>query len=272
MSILSKIEYRSKEDLFEAILEKYFSEWSVIVSFLYFTNLMKWRLLEGTPELWQRRYLHALQQSDFLLADGIALQMFTKWSWLWKSKDLSPPNLNWTDFNPYFLDGIIQNHEAVNICLLMFWDKNIGKWEHYAQIAEEKFSERFWSELNYVWQTEYKNKDVFEFDRNEYAKTLHDDNEIRILFVCLWTPTQEIRVEKNKHKIQEYGILVLNAWWTIDYITWFEQRAPERVVKARVLETFWRISAHPKKNIKKFLAMFGIIRYRCYWLKKKILK
>jgi UDP-N-acetyl-D-mannosaminuronic acid transferase (WecB/TagA/CpsF family) len=87
----------------------------------------------------------------------------------------------------------------------------------------------------------------------------------------LWTPVQEIRIEKHKKKIEEYNIIVLNAWWTIDYITWFEQRAPDRVVKARVLETFWRICAHPKKNIKKFLAMFGIVRYRWYWFKKKLL-
>jgi UDP-N-acetyl-D-mannosaminuronic acid transferase (WecB/TagA/CpsF family) len=91
---------------------------------------------------------------------------------------------------------------------------------------------------------------------------------MRIMFVCLGTPAQEVWVMNHMDAIKKYWCLVFNAWWTIDYMTGLEKRAPARVVKARVLETLWRITTHPHKNLRKFLAMFGIIRYRIWNVKK----
>ncbi|USN57077.1 MAG: hypothetical protein H6766_01015 [Candidatus Peribacteria bacterium] len=48
----------------------------------------------------------------------------------------------------------------------------------------------------------------------------------------------------------------------MDFVSGFETRAPEWVVKARVLETPYRILSRPRKNLKKFLRMFGIVRIR----------
>jgi hypothetical protein len=56
---------------------------------------------------------------------------------------------------------------------------------HYSEIAKEKFVERFCTELTYVWQTQYKDKNNFDFDRDAYAESLSNEDEIRILFVCL---------------------------------------------------------------------------------------
>jgi hypothetical protein len=60
-------------------------------------------------------------------------------------------------------------------------------------------------------------------------------------------------------------MLVLNVWWFVDFYSGFEKRAPERVVKLRVWETIRRILDNPKKNGKKFLAMFGV--FRLIWKK-----
>ncbi len=55
-------------------------------------------------------------------------------------------------------------------------------------------------------------------------------------------------------------LMVINAGGFIDFVAGYEKRAPQWVVKARVLETFWRVITNPKKNFKKFAAMFGVLR------------
>jgi UDP-N-acetyl-D-mannosaminuronic acid transferase (WecB/TagA/CpsF family) len=269
MSLLEHIELADAEQVCDAILDTYHTQWYLVVSFMYFANLMKWKLLESTPEPRQKDYKKALLTSDFLLADGIALQLFYRRSALWRANKITPPNLNGTDFIPYFFETTLRKHPQAHVSLMMFWDEKIGKWEEYAQLADQAFIDRYGRPFNYSWQTNYSNKSRFEFDRQAYERTLSDDDGIRILFVCLGTPTQEIRTEANKAMIEKYWCVVLNAWWTIDYMTWLEQRAPKRVVQARVLETIRRITLHPKKNLKKFLAMFGIIRYRKYCITQK---
>jgi UDP-N-acetyl-D-mannosaminuronic acid transferase (WecB/TagA/CpsF family) len=93
----------------------------------------------------------------------------------------------------------------------------------------------------------------------------HDTSNIKIFFNCTGTPFQEIRFMEHEKKLRDFGFLMISAGGTIDYMTGFEERAPDRVVKARVLETFWRICLHPGKNFKKFWWMFGVMRY---WGKK----
>lgn len=270
MNLLKMIELRDRDEVVEAILHKASKQWRWVVNFLYFANMMKWKLLEWTPEPRQKDYLAALHASDFLLADWIALQLFWRRSKIWRINKMTPPNLNGTDFIPYFFEKIFSMYSTTNVGLMMFWDEKIGKWEEYAVVADQAFTERYGRPFNYIWQTNYNARSSFEFDWNAYEKTLTDDDQLRILFVCLWTPTQEIWTDTHKEKIKKLGCIVLNAWWTIDYMTGLEQRAPRWVVQARVLETIRRITTHPKKNLKKFLSMFGICRYRWYCLKLKI--
>ena len=52
----------------------------------------------------------------------------------------------------------------------------------------------------------------------------------------------------------------MNVGGFIDFASWFEKRAPKWMVKGRVFETFYRLFTNPKKNIKKFLVMFGAFR------------
>ena len=53
-----------------------------MVSFLYFANMMHWRLVEPASKKAQSpaatRYKTSLEDADFLLPDGIALQWFAQ--------------------------------------------------------------------------------------------------------------------------------------------------------------------------------------------------
>jgi UDP-N-acetyl-D-mannosaminuronic acid transferase (WecB/TagA/CpsF family) len=60
--------------------------------------------------------------------------------------------------------------------------------------------------------------------------------------------------------MQENNIIVINAGGFVDFLSGFEQRAPKRVRKIRVGETFWRIACNPRKNFKKMRWMFGVFR------------
>ena len=62
----------------------------------------------------------------------------------------------------------------------------------------------------------------------------------------------------------------MNNGATLDYYSGFETRAPKRVVQLRVGETLRRIITQPQKNLKKFLAMFKIVKYRSYIIHRKL--
>ncbi|MBP6910822.1 hypothetical protein KBC03_04510 [Patescibacteria group bacterium] len=51
-----------------------------MVNFLYFANAMSYHLFEKSRNEKEVAYKHALLHGDFLLADGIALQLWSKWS------------------------------------------------------------------------------------------------------------------------------------------------------------------------------------------------
>ena len=103
------------------------------------------------------------------------------------------------------------------------------------------------------------------FDRDAFDQ-IDQENWIRkrVLLVARWTPLQELWTLEHQSKIQQYGLLVFTVWWLFDFLSWEETRAPKRVVRSRVLETPRRILTNPRKNLKKFLWMFGIVRYRSY--------
>jgi hypothetical protein len=64
-------------------VERYHDKGWGIVSFLYFANVMHWRLLEPLDEKAEKKkyqaYRKSLKKSHFLLPDGIALQLFYFW-------------------------------------------------------------------------------------------------------------------------------------------------------------------------------------------------
>ena len=266
-SVLDKLYLWSADEAIPLITTTYMTKGSCMVNFLYFANLAHQRLVEKTPEPWQKDYLDALMQGDFLFADGIALQLFYRW-FAPQSAGKMPENLNGTDLNPSLIEYILKDHTA-SMYLYQCYDPPKGKTIEFLQTGIDALQDRF-PTLSLPWaeQCLFREKGN-NFDRKGLEDTVRTDNsQIKIFFNCTWTPFQEVWVYQHISRLRDLGFLVINAWGTIDYLTWYEKRAPIWIVRARILETPWRILQHPKKNWKKFLRMFGFFRI----LAKKLLQ
>lgn len=265
--LLQKLYIWSRAEAIQDLYTTYITQGSVVVNFLYFANLARQRLVEWTPQPAQKQYLQALLASDFLFADGIALQLFYRWFSGWP-KGTMPENLNWTDLNPALIAWLLQK-TTVSLYLYQCYDPPKGKTLAYLETGIAALQYNF-PGLMIPWASQCLFREKWNnFDwESLHAAVVSDTAAIKIFFNCTWTPFQEIWAQEHEHRLRAYWFLIINAWWTIDYMNWYEQRAPQWVVKARVLETFWRICTKPTKNLKKFLRMFGFFRI----LAKKLLQ
>jgi exopolysaccharide biosynthesis WecB/TagA/CpsF family protein len=234
-------------------------KWGV-VNFLYFANAMQYRLYEKPHNTRDEVYLGALERGDFLLPDGIALQMRDWWTYTPRSR---LENLNGTDLTPQ----ILAHYAAAwsfQVFVLYLYDPRIEKWPERLEKSLEKLRVTYGCEA-YGYQVEYPDRDQIEPKRLRLDVPLIPWTP-RILLNCLGTPAQEIWTQRYRDRVRANEMLVLNVGGFIDFFVWFEQRAPQWVVKMRVGETFYRIITNPKKNLRKFLAMFGVFRV----IRKKI--
>lgn len=99
MTIFTKLYTKNKECACKDILKTYAENGFCVVNYLYFANLVSNGIL-GKTSL-NKPFLHAITSGDFLLPDGIALQMYYK-----KYFGFDLPNLNGTDFSLYFLQSL----------------------------------------------------------------------------------------------------------------------------------------------------------------------
>lgn len=256
-TLLKKLYLWTREQALATILEIYEERWSCVVNFLYFTNLMHQRLVEGTPLEHQKQYHIALMEWDVCFADGIALQLFYRR--VVHAKQM-PHNLNGTDFNQYLFEQLSTSY-TVSLYLYQCFDPPKWKTIDYIQKGIDALQHKF-PRICVVWSDQClfreKGKD---FDRWWLADAVNRDTaSIKIFFNCTGSPFQEIWCHSHEDQIRELGLLCINAWWTIDYLSGFEKRAPRWVVKARVLEALWRVVTRPRKNIRKVLWMFGVVR------------
>lgn len=235
-----------------------------VVNFLYFANAVQYHLLEdeSSQTIDDKRYASALNESDFLLPDGIALQV---WSYFSRKPKIWLQNLNWTDLTPKILEHFSKKY-TVHLYIYSLYDERIQKWQEWLHKATNKLTNEYWIETIHAYQSHF-NQRWKDFPWDDMNTTIDTSwNVINIFLNCTWSPFQEKRTEENKDRFVENKMMVLNVWWFLDFYSGFEKRAPERVVKAKVLETFWRIATNPKKNLKKFVAMFGVFNLL---LKKK---
>jgi len=239
--MLAKIYTWTRDQATQNILDTYISQWYCVVNYLYFANAMKRRLFEQPRHQDDTRYKSALQEWDYLLPDGIALQTFYKFA---SGFDQKLHNLNWTDFLPYFLNSLLLERKKVKLFVY-------GSKEAYSDRIRKHFTDLGF-DVEYVLDG-YQELDWSEIHTNP--------NIINILLVGRWTPLQEMWTFDHIDQIQQKWLLVMNQWWTFDFLIWIERRAPKWVIKSRVLETPWRVLTNPKKNLWKLSAMFGIVRY-----------
>ncbi len=253
--ILQKLYRNDTTTAIEDILTKYARQWFAVVNFLYFANAMKYHLFENLQQQIDFDYSDALLQSDFLLPDGIALQIWDKFE---NKKEPKTHNLNGTDLTPAFLHHVVQNYD-IELYIVSVYDEKIGKWPERLEKWVEKIRETYGIQRIYSYQTPYSHRwEDYPFTRRAQAPKA--DTTVRVLLHCTGTPFQEIWTTKNLAWFKEKNILVMNVGGFIDFASWFEKRAPKWMVKGRVFETFYRLFTNPKKNIKKFLVMFGAFR------------
>ncbi len=256
-----------RDEAKEHIIKQYTRQWSAVVNFLYFANVMRGRLIESKTQSRQADYAQALQESDFLLPDGIALQVLYRWTALGRKHKIWLANLNGTDFIPYLLQELLVQFPDIHVGLYSSFDPSIGKGEERLEKGKKRFEEVYHRSIDFARHNDYKKSNIDEFPWEDYLSSCATRSQ-RVLLVCKGTPHQELRVWRHRKRFAEAGVLVINAGWWIDYLSGFERRAPRRVVKARVLETFWRVATQPQKNAKKFLVMFGVIR----WGRKQLMQ
>jgi UDP-N-acetyl-D-mannosaminuronic acid transferase (WecB/TagA/CpsF family) len=94
-SILEKIYTGTADDAVSDILETYQQEDFTVVNFIYFANIVSQSLFNDKDKTEkEREYKKILLKSDFLLPDGIALQIFYACAKLFKR--IESPRL-WLD-------------------------------------------------------------------------------------------------------------------------------------------------------------------------------
>lgn len=244
--LLEKLYTWSSDEAVQSILDMYTNDGYSVVNYLYFANAMKWKLFEegenkNNEETTRQKYSKALEHGNILLPDGIALELFYRYfsiNWVQLT------NLNWTDFLPYFLQKLWAKWIQAEIIIYGTRDEYIQQLEeHYGQYFPVIYAQDWYREFNWSQIPAY---------------TLWT---IRLLLVGRWSPLQEIWADDNREQIKKNHCLVMNQWWTFEFAIWVEHRAPNRVIKARVLETFRRIATNPRKNLKKFVNMFGVIGF-----------
>lgn len=256
-------------------------QWYSIVSFLYFAQAMKFRVYENhndTSPLHQNdttnNYIQAMKNADFVLIDGIAMQIFDRvGQFIFWDKRSRSSNLNGTDFLPYILEQT--KDQKVAIIMSSVYDPKINKWPEWMDKWLNKLKSLYpHIDIIFKHQTVFaKRGEDFPLDECIALIQKKKSDYDHILFLNgIWGPAQEIRTEQKRNHFKDTNIIVMNNGATIDYYSGFETRAPRRVVKMRIGETFRRIITQPEKNLKKFLVMFRIIPYRGYLITKSIKK
>lgn len=242
-----------------------------IVNFLYFAQAMKFKVYE---EETQSDYKTALFHSDIVCIDGIAMQIFDRvWQFFFGWKRQRTENLNGTDFLPYILEQT--RKQKVAIIMSTVYDAKIGKWPEWMDKWLDKL-QKLYPHIDIIFkhQTLFQHRGK-DFPLQDCLNVINKEknNYDHILFLNgIGWPVQEIWTEKFKEKFKNTGVIIMNNGATLDYYSGFETRAPRWVVKLRIGETLRRVITQPQKNLKKFLAMFDIVKYWWYLIIRQIKK
>ncbi len=275
-SILDKLFTGNKTDAYEHIIKEYHRKWWVVANYLYFANITGKHLFDSyssyvdktifeealkddykilAPSIIAPAYKKALLESDILLPDGIALQLFyrlaaknrkikTKKEWL--------DNLNWTDFGLFFIDRLQSEKGKDNVEIYLYgtYPGILEKTKTFLQerwfciaYAQDGFTNFDWEQVSEIRK---KNK-------KQYA----------VLLVARTTPEypiQELRAWSNQDKIIKNKFLVFNQWGTFDFWAWVQKRAP-KLRRTYKIEWLRRLITDPKRNYKKVIDTIMIIKY-----------
>lgn len=252
----------------EHILGLYDKKGFCIVDYLYFANISAKKLFAhyNSIRVWNSfsdallpqykiidiQDIHAVYQqaildADLVLMDGIALQLF-----YFLARKKRVPNLNGTDFCPYFLSYAKTHSKEKKVNIILY-----GTYPHLLEKTKEYLLKQ-WYHVIYA-QDGYTNLDWEVLT----SALIWKDKDINILLNARTTPDypiQEIWTFANKDRIRESWLIVLNQWGTFDFRVGAQKRAP-KLVRTIKLERLRRLLSTPKRQIKKTLHSVAILRY-----------
>jgi len=134
IDIIKKIYTGNRQTAINQMKKSYQTKGRLIISFLYFGNMMKRRLCETTENKTALQYKKALLESDYILPDGIALQVFCFFiSRHWVK------NLNGTEF---ILPLLKSFNNTAHISVIEAYDINIGKGKNLINNAIRNLKEQ----------------------------------------------------------------------------------------------------------------------------------
>ena len=256
-STLQKISTTDFQETADNIVSTYNAQWHCVVNYIYFSQIVSQRVFSTAKKKTEKEkeYKKLILKSDFLLPDWIALQVFYYLAVFFraiKSDKKWIPNVNWTDFTPFFLNDTKQKYWSQRINILLYW-------------STPKVVEKVKENLSLKWYNVIYFQDWFsEFDREKAEKALNDYvDTMNILLVARSTPKiplQELWTSRNYQKIIDNKLLVMNVWWLFDFVAGVQKRAPLLFRKLK-LEWLYRLVSQPKRNWKKVANSLMIIPY-----------
>ena len=171
------------------------TQWSCVVSFVYFAQAMKFQIFQYEVK---SKYKSALMNADLLTIDGIAMQIFDySGQYFFKPKPRQrTQNLNGTDFLPFILNQT--RDQKVGIILSTVYDPKLEKWPEWMDKGLAKLQRQYpHIEILLAHQTEFKNRGQ-DFPFEELWKILEEQKSDydHILFLNgIGGPVQEIWTE-----------------------------------------------------------------------------
>ena len=256
-STLQKLSTTNFAETSDNIISVYDNQWHCVVNFIYFSQIVSQHVFSSAKKKTEKEkeYKKLILKSDFLLPDGIALQVFYYLAATFRAirtEKKRIPNVNWTDFTPYFLNDTKQKYWSQRINILLYGSK-------------PNVVEKVKDNLTLKWYNVIYIQDWFsEFDREKAEDALNEyQDTTNILLVARSTPKiplQELRTSRNYQKIIDNKLLVMNVWWLFDFIAWVQKRAPKLFRKLKI-ERLRRLCSQPKRNYKKVLNSLMIIPY-----------
>ncbi len=256
-STLQKLSTTNFAETSDNIISVYNDQWHCVVNFIYFSQIVSQKLFSSAKKKTEKEkeYKKLILKSDFLLPDGIALQVFYYLAALFrviKTDKKWIPNVNWTDFTPYFLNDTKQKYWSQRINILLYGSK-------------PDIVEKVKDTLSLKWYNVIYTQDGFsEFDRGKAEEALNEYvDTTNILLVARSTPKiplQELWTSRNYQKIIDNKLLVMNVWGLFDFVAWAQKRAP-LVFRKLKIERLRRLCSQPKRNYKKVLNSLMIIPY-----------
>lgn len=254
--ILLKLYSGNKAQAKDDILKLYNRQGFVVVNYIYFSMIKSFNLFSKEKKnKIEINYHKAIQECDFLLPDGIALQVFYFFARILgkiKGKKKRLSNLNGTDFVDYFISFIKDNYWSNKIQIILYWTK-----PDYIEKTKDVFEKYGYNVAFY--QNWYEDLDWKKAEDSLEGK----EDSIKLLLVGRSTvdnPIQELWTKKNLHKIKQNNLIVMNVWGFFDFVSWIQKRAPRWMISLK-LEWLYRLISDPKRNFKKVWNSLYVIKY-----------